>query len=196
MFDKECFQWAVQLLFLGIAKVNTDIDMCTLSPQEAAFGLVVHLLHFLSKPYFPLLQWASAVKVRKDWGAAAKREREHQKKKQVGGREMEEKKKEKSLQIFASLPHPPKHTSLHQTLQHSSFPFPFSPSLLANKHALLRTHGVHSKLLSLTSAVRHLAQTLTTALEYTSTLGERCCHSTHSHMFRIIQCLSWLYIAP
>lgn len=112
-------------------------------------------------------------------------------KKQVGGREMEEKKYKKEVRDFAVPP--------HQTLQHSSSPspLPFSRSLLANKHALLRTHGLHSKLLSLTSAVRHLAHTLTLtpALEHTRALGERCCRSTHSHMPCIPQCLSWLYIA-
>lgn len=40
----------------GATKVDTDIDICTLSSQEAAFGLLVHLFHFLSKTSFPLQQ--------------------------------------------------------------------------------------------------------------------------------------------
>lgn len=35
--------------------------MCTLSTQEAAFGMLVHVSHFLSKPNFPLKR-ASAVR--------------------------------------------------------------------------------------------------------------------------------------
>lgn len=134
--------------------------------------------------------------------SSGKRERHYKKK--VGGREMEGK---KSLSYTSEgfcctppcCPRPPpfiKHCST--PLRPPPSPSLFSPSLLPNKHAPLRTHGVHSELLSLTSAVKHLAHALplTPALEYTRTLGERRCHSTHSHMFCIPQCLSWLYIAP
>lgn len=80
MFDR----WGLcssDLLFLGAVKtkVSTDIDMSSLSPQEAAFGWEVRLFHFLSKSDLPL-QRASAVKVRE-----RERTEELKTEKQVGG---------------------------------------------------------------------------------------------------------------
>lgn len=84
VFQPAARQWP-PILRNSIGKVNTDIDMCTLSPQEAAFGIVVRLFDFLSKPNFPL-QRASAVKVRQDWGATAKRRNTTKKKTKTSGR--------------------------------------------------------------------------------------------------------------
>lgn len=195
MFQPAACQWP-PILRNNIGKVNTDIDMCTLSPQEAAFGIVVRLFDFLSKPNFPL-QWASAVKVRKDWGATAKRRNTTKRQKQVGGSEMGEEKKErksqaKQVRYFAATP------SLHQTLQHSSSPpSPFSPWLLANKHVLLHTHGVHSK-----TAISHERSQAPSAYTHTNTRTHEESRravlpfTTLTHVLHPSWCLSWLYITP
>lgn len=166
------------------------MDMCALSPQEAAFWRAACIcLPSNPSPIFPLQHLSISCQGQK----MSKKQQGRGETLQQGKNKWEEEKKKerkagtKQARDFAVPPAP-----LHQTLQHSSSPslspsppFPFSPSLLANKHALLRTHGVHSKVLS--QAPR----------SHTGTrIHKDSCHSTHSHMFCIPPCLSCLYIAP
>lgn len=109
-----------------------------------------------------------------------------------GRRKKERKSQAKQVRYFAATP------SLHQTLQHSSSPpSPFSPWLLANKHVLLHTHGVHSK-----TAISHERSQAPSAYTHTNTRTHEESRravlpfTTLTHVLHPSWCLSWLYITP
>lgn len=163
-----------------------------LSPQEAAFGVLVALFYFVSKPYFPL-QWASAVKVRQDWGAAVK---------EVGGREMEERKNKRKAWTIEGFCSNPLLTPF-PFIKHCSTPLRPPPSLFLSLAISKQTRSPSHTWRAFKTAISHRRSQAPRAYTHTHTSTQThkepwravLPFNTYTHMFCIPQCLSWLYIA-